>query len=151
MNNESIKVNLYIFEFNGKRLVHVSVTQVKRQTESHQLTTGVHNVELVLVVDYAIYRRNNGDMYRILKRVFDIVNVIKQVSLSVPTLFHLVVTIGIDWHGRSTRLCKSRSFWWASSCGRQVTRFTSTKMQATPCPSLKSTATWKSKGTTVPI
>ncbi|KZS14634.1 putative Disintegrin and metalloproteinase domain-containing protein 28 [Daphnia magna] len=51
--------------------------KVKRQTtKSDQLA--VHNVELVLVVDYAIYRRNDGDMYKILKRVFDIVNVIKQ-------------------------------------------------------------------------
>ncbi len=37
-------------------------------------------VELVLVVDYAIHRRNNGDMRKILKRVLDIANVIREVE-----------------------------------------------------------------------
>lgn len=57
---------------------------MKRQATKSGLKAspvGVHNFELVLVVDYAIYRRNNGDIYKILKRVFDIVNVIKEVRI----------------------------------------------------------------------
>ncbi|KAI9559167.1 hypothetical protein GHT06_015956 [Daphnia sinensis] len=58
--------------------------KVKRQTRTSDVLA-VHNVELVLVVDYAIYRRNDGDMFKILKRVLDVVNVIKQVTRSTLT------------------------------------------------------------------
>ncbi|XP_057368575.1 disintegrin and metalloproteinase domain-containing protein 12-like [Daphnia carinata] len=64
--------------------------KVKRQTSNH---VAVHNVELVLVVDYAIYLRNNGDMYKILKRVLDIVNVIKQIYSSLQISVMLVGVI----------------------------------------------------------
>ena len=37
-------------------------------------------VELVLVVDYTIYKRNEGDMRKIVKRVLDIANSIKEVN-----------------------------------------------------------------------
>lgn len=89
----TIKASRYfIIQLNEKYQVYVIVKQVKRQTtKSEQLA--VHNVELVLVVDYAIYRRNDGDMYKILKRVFDIVNVIKQVKLFNYFRFYCVCKI----------------------------------------------------------
>ena len=47
---------------------------------------GFQVVELVLVADYAIYKRNEGDMRRIVKRVLDIANSIKEVKvMTVPT------------------------------------------------------------------
>ena len=55
-----------------------------RKTGGHE-SSGLY-IELVLVVDYTIYRRNNGDMHTILKRVFDIVNVIKEVNLYRPII-----------------------------------------------------------------
>nr|CAH0109005.1 unnamed protein product [Daphnia galeata] len=70
--------------------------KVKRQATKSGLKAspvGVHNFELVLVVDYAIYRRNNGDIYKILKRVFDIVNVIKEIYSSLQVSIMLVGVI----------------------------------------------------------
>ena len=47
---------------------------------------GFQVVELVLVADYAIYKRNEGDMRKIVKRVLDIANSIKEVKdMTVPT------------------------------------------------------------------
>jgi hypothetical protein len=43
--------------------------------------SGVQVLELVLVVDYAIYLRNGRNMHKVLKRVFDVVNVIKEVPV----------------------------------------------------------------------
>jgi hypothetical protein len=56
--------------------------QVKRQiTKSgvQEAFSGVQVLELVLVVDYTIYLRNGRNKHKVLKRVFDIVNVIKEV------------------------------------------------------------------------
>ena len=57
---------------------------MKRQTTksgAQETSAGVKAVELVLVVDYAIYLRNGGNMPKILKRVFDVVNIMKEVNL----------------------------------------------------------------------